>query len=70
MNRVTVTMSPELDSALTQAALRSGTSKSHLVETFLREHKVVQRFIEDVRAEPAEPVLAGGRRSKARPHAH
>jgi hypothetical protein len=70
MNRVTVTMSPELDSALTQAALRSGTSKSHLVETFLREHKVVQKYIEDVRAEPEEPVLAPGRRSKPQSRAH
>lgn len=70
MNRVTVTMSPELDSALTQAALRSGTSKSHLIETFLREHKIVQRYIEDVRSEPEEANLTAGRRSKAQPHAH
>lgn len=69
MNRMTVTISPELDSALTQAALRSGTSKSHLVEMFLREHKVVQKFIEDVRAEPDGPVLASGRRSTARSRA-
>lgn len=64
MIRVTVTLSPELDSALTQASLRSGTSKSHLVETLLREHKLVQKFVEDVRAEPDEPVLAAGRASK------
>lgn len=70
MNRVTVTLSPELDSALTHAALRSGTSKSHLVETFLREHKVVRKYIEDVRAEPEEPILAAGRRSKPRARAH
>jgi hypothetical protein len=69
MNRMTVTISPELDSALTQAALRSGTSKSHMVETFLREHKVVQRFIDDVRAEPDDPVLAPGRRSRSRARA-
>lgn len=70
MNRVTVTLSPELDSAITQAALHAGTSKSHLVETFLREHKVVQKFIEDVRAEPDVPVMAAGRRRKAASKIH
>ncbi len=70
MNRMTVTISPELDAALTQAALRSGTSKSHLVETFLREHEVVQKYIDDVRAEPGETVLGAGRRTRAKTKAH
>lgn len=69
MTRVTVTLSPELDSALTQAALRSGTSKSHLVETLLREHKLVQKHIDDVRAEPDGPELTAGRRSRVRSRA-
>ena len=69
MSRVTITLSPELDSALTQASIVSRTSKSHLIETLLREHKLVQKYIENVRAEPDEPEMAAGRRIRPRSRA-
>lgn len=69
MTRVTITMSPELDSALTQASIVARTSKSHLIETFLREHKEVQKYIEDVRAEPDTGEYVSGRLTRTRTRA-
>jgi len=54
MIKTTVSMTPELYSALTRAALDSGTSVSREVETHLRESTYIQKYIQEVRAEPAE----------------
>jgi hypothetical protein len=47
-------MTPELYSALTRAALDSGTNVSREIETHLRESAYIQKYIQEVRAEPAE----------------
>jgi hypothetical protein len=52
MIKATVSMSPELYSALTRAALDSGTSVSREIETHLRESEHIQKYIREVRAEP------------------
>ncbi len=52
MIKTTVSMTPELYSALTRAALDSGTSISREVETHLRENTFIQNYIREVRAEP------------------
>ncbi len=54
MIKTTVSMTPELYSALTRAALDSGTSVSREVETHLRESTYIQKYIREVRAEPNE----------------
>ncbi len=52
MIKTTVSMTPELYSALTRAALDSGTNVSREVETHLRESTFIQRYIKEVRSEP------------------
>ncbi|MDV3244905.1 MAG: hypothetical protein LYZ66_07035 [Nitrososphaerales archaeon] len=52
MIKTTVSMTPELYSALTRAALDSGTNVSREVETHLRESAFIQKYILEVRAEP------------------
>ena len=54
MIKTTVSMTPELYSALTRAALDSGTNVSREIETHLRESAYIQKYIQEVRAEPAE----------------
>jgi hypothetical protein len=54
MIKTTVSLTPELYSALTRAALDRGTSVSREVETHLRENTYIQKYILEVRAEPAE----------------
>ena len=52
MIKTTVSMTPELYSALTRAALDSGTNVSREIETHLRENDYIQKYIQEVRAEP------------------
>jgi hypothetical protein len=52
MIKTTVSMTPELYSALTRAALDDGTNLSREIETHLRENPHIQKYIEEVRAEP------------------
>lgn len=52
MIKTTISMTPELYSALTRAALDSGTNVSREVETHLRENAYIQKYIQEVRAEP------------------
>jgi hypothetical protein len=52
MIKTTVSMTPELYSALTRSALNSGTSVSREIETHLRESSFLQKYIKEVRAEP------------------
>ena len=52
MIKTTVSMTPELYSALTRAALDNGTSVSREVETHLRESAYIQKYVLKVRAEP------------------
>ncbi len=54
MIKTTVSMTPELYSALTRAALDSGTNVSREIETHLRENDYIQKYIKEVRAEPNE----------------
>ncbi len=53
MIKTTISLTPELYSALTRAALDSGTNVSREIETHLRESTHIQKYIQEVRAEPA-----------------
>ena len=52
MIKTTVSMTPELYTALTRSALNSGTSVSREIETHLRESTFLQKYIKEVREEP------------------
>ncbi len=57
MIKKTISLTPELYSALTRAALDSNMSISRVIETHLRESKYLNRYIQEVRAEPDMGVL-------------
>jgi len=52
MIKTTVSITSELYSALTRAALDRDTSVSREIETHLRENAYIQKYIAEVRAEP------------------
>ena len=52
MIKTTVSLTPELYSALTRSAFDRGTSVSREVETHLRESTFLQKYISVVRTEP------------------
>lgn len=54
MIKTTISLTPELYSALTRAALDSGSNVSREIETHLRENAHLQKYIAEVRAEPDE----------------
>ena len=58
MIKFSVSMTPELHSALTNAALDHHTNLSREIENFLRENATVQKYIAEIRAEPDVGVLA------------
>ena len=64
MMRVTISMTAELDSALTLAALDRAESKSRTVETYLRENTALARYVDEVRKERGLAGFALGARSR------
>jgi hypothetical protein len=61
--KISISITDELDDALESIALSQGDSKSRIIENYLREHKVVQHYIDIVRSEPETGVLAFSKRS-------
>lgn len=61
MIKVSVSMTPELHSALTRSALDHHTNLSREIETYLRENPTVQKYIIEVRSEPDTGVFAVSR---------
>jgi hypothetical protein len=57
--RMTISISPELSSALTRLALHDGTNISKEVEVYLRENPRVAKFINEIREESDSGALAG-----------
>jgi hypothetical protein len=55
---MTISISPELSSALTRAALRSHTNISKQIEVFLRENQTVSKYIKEIREEYEPGALA------------
>jgi hypothetical protein len=58
MIKFSVSMTPELHSALTNASLDHHTNLSREIENFLRENPTIQKYIMEIRAEPDVGVLA------------
>ncbi len=49
MSKISVSISRELDSAITWAAMDAEESKSSLIETYLREHTKIKEYIALIR---------------------
>lgn len=63
MNRVTVSLSQAVDSALSILAMRDGLSKSRCIDTLLREHPRMQIELAKIAKEPDMTGFAVGRDS-------
>ena len=58
MDKISISLSPELHSALVRASLDSGTSISRQIETYLKEHPMITKYVSEIRAEPDVAVYA------------
>lgn len=57
-DKISVTITPELHTALSLAAVEHKITLSRQLEVYLRENRDVQRFVDVVRSEPDLGVLA------------
>lgn len=62
VDKISISISPELHTALSLAALQNHLTVSRQLEFYLREHTDLQKFIKIVRAEPDVGILAVSRR--------
>ena len=58
MEKISISISPELHSALMRAALDNGTSVSRQIETYLKEHQMITKYVNEIRAEPDTGAFA------------
>ncbi len=59
VRKLSISIGDELDAALMLATVERHESKSKVIDTLLREHAVIQKNIELVRAEPMKGPLLG-----------
>jgi hypothetical protein len=52
MEKISISITPELHSALIRAALDNGTNISRQIETYLKEHPMIVKYIKEIRGEP------------------
>ncbi len=58
MQKISISITPELHSALIRASLDNGVSVSRIVDNYLKEHNIIRKYIEEIRAEPDIGVFA------------
>ncbi|MGI0073703.1 MAG: hypothetical protein ACREA3_07825 [Nitrosotalea sp.] len=58
MEKISISISPELHSALIRASLDNSTSVSRQIETYLKEHPEIMKYIKEIRAEPDTGVYS------------
>lgn len=63
MKKISISLTDELDDALESIAIAQGVNKSRVIDNYLREHKVVQHYLDIVRSEPDTGVYAVSRRA-------
>ena len=63
MRKISISMTGELDDALESIAFAQALNKSRVIEHYLREHKVVQHYIDIARAEPSTGVFTVSRKA-------
>jgi hypothetical protein len=66
MQRITITVTPEVDSALGILAMQAGMSKSRMVDTLLRQHARVGAMLSSFEAEPDSTAFAVSRDSASK----
>lgn len=66
MRKISISLTDELDDALESIAIAQGVNKSRVIDNYLREHKVVQHYLDIVRSEPETGVYAVSRRAIGR----
>lgn len=63
MKKISISITDELDDALESIAIAQGVNKSRVIDNYLREHKVVQYYLEVVRSEPETGVYSLSRKA-------
>jgi len=63
MKKISISVTDELDDALESIAIAQGVNKSRVIDNYLREHKVVQHYLDVVRSEPKTGVYAVSRKA-------
>jgi hypothetical protein len=63
MRKISISLTDELDDALESIAIALGVNKSRVIDNYLREHKVVQHYLDIVRSEPDTGVYAASRKA-------
>lgn len=58
MKKISISLTPELHSAIIRAAMDNDVKVSRIISDYLKEHPMIKKYIEEIRAEPDSGVLA------------
>jgi hypothetical protein len=58
MKKISISLTPELHSAIIRASLDNDVPVSRIIGEYLKEHSMIKKYIEEIRAEPDFGVFA------------
>jgi hypothetical protein len=58
MKKISISLTPELHSAIIRAAMDNDVKVSRIISDYLKEHPMIKKYIEEIRAEPDIGVFA------------
>jgi hypothetical protein len=58
MKKISISLTPELHSAIIRAAMDSDVKVSRIISDYLKEHPMIKKYVDEIRAEPDVGVLA------------
>ncbi|HEX5457826.1 MAG TPA: hypothetical protein VFX64_05505 [Candidatus Nitrosotalea sp.] len=58
MKKISISLTPELHSAIIRAAMDNDVKVSRIISDYLKEHPMIKKYVEEIRAEPDVGVLA------------
>lgn len=58
MKKISISLTPELHSAIIRAAMENDVKVSRIISDYLKEHPMIKKYIEEIRAEPDVGVFA------------
>ncbi|HEU5220556.1 MAG TPA: hypothetical protein VFU58_00695 [Candidatus Nitrosotalea sp.] len=58
MKKISISMTPELYSAIVRAAMDNDVKVSRIISDYLKEHPMIKKYVDEIRAEPDVGVFA------------
>ncbi|SMH72199.1 hypothetical protein [Candidatus Nitrosotalea okcheonensis] len=58
MKKISISLTPELHSAIIRAAMDNDVKVSRIISEYLKEHPMIKKYVEEIRAEPDAGVFA------------